>query len=203
MKKDYKLGALAGFLTGLCLIPTAWNIGSIHGISLQSMPLMVALPFVCMVGILFGIAIGKALAKVLPIVYQFAKFAAIGFLNTAINFAVLNLLSLATGVAAGLSVGEYNIPATAIAAANSYFWNKYWVFGGVSRGSMSDPFKFIVVTIIGLLVRSGVLIGMTNLAHGSIADALWLNVSNVAATIVGIMVDFLGYKFIVFVRRNK
>jgi putative flippase GtrA len=139
MQRDYKLGAIAGFLTGLCLIPTAWNIKEIAGINLQNSGLMLVLPFISMIGIVFGVWLGKVLGRMVPVIAQISKFAAVGFLNTAINFAVLNIFSLATGIAAGLSVGEYNIPATAIAATNSYFWNKYWVFSGISRGSSSDP----------------------------------------------------------------
>jgi putative flippase GtrA len=201
MQRDYKLGALSGFLTGLCLVPTAWNIGVVRGINLQNPILFVVLPVVCMVGIMFGIWLGKVLGSMVPVIRQISKFAAVGFLNTAINFAVLNIFSIVTGVAAGLSVGEYNIPATAIAATNSYFWNKYWVFSGISRGSSSDPLKFIFVTIIGLLARSGVLYFVTSfVSHGNIAAGAWLNIANVLATFVGILVDYLGYKFIVFVR---
>jgi putative flippase GtrA len=201
MQRDYKLGAIAGFLTGLCLIPTAWNIKEIAGINLQNSGLMLVLPFISMIGIVFGVWLGKVLGRMVPVIAQISKFAAVGFLNTAINFAVLNIFSLATGIAAGLSVGEYNIPATAIAATNSYFWNKYWVFSGISRGSSSDPLKFVFVTVIGLLARSGVLYFVTSfVSHGNIAAGAWLNIANVLATLVGICVDYLGYKFIVFVR---
>jgi putative flippase GtrA len=204
MKRDYKLGALAGFLTGLCLIPTAWNIGTVAGVNLQNPSLMALLPIIGMIGIVFGIWLGKVLGAVVPVISQISKFAAVGFLNTAINFAVINLFSIATGIAAGVSVGEYNIPATAIAATNSYFWNKYWVFAGISRGSSSDPVKFIFVTVLGLLARSGVLYFVTSfVSHGNIAAGAWLNIANVLATLVGICVDYLGYKFLVFVRKSR
>ncbi|MBX4204944.1 MAG: GtrA family protein [Candidatus Doudnabacteria bacterium] len=204
MQRDYKLGALAGFLTGICLVPTAWNIGTIGGINLQNPVLIIILPLVSLVGIVFGIWLGKILGRAIPVVTQISKFAAVGFLNTAINFAVLNILSIITGQAAGLSVGEYNIPATAVAATNSYFWNKYWVFKGVSRGSASDPVKFFIVTAIGLLARSGVLYFVTTfVSHGDLSKTAWLNVANVLATLVGIMVDYLGYKFLVFVRKSR
>lgn len=196
MNKDYRLGGLVGFLAGLCLIPIVMNLGY------KSIEILAILPIAGGILISFGVFLGRVLSRIVPVMFQLSKFAAVGILNTAINFAVLNLLSLATGVEAGLSVGGYNLPATGIAAANSYFWNKYWVFGGVSRGSISDPPKFIVVTIIGYIVRSSILVGMTSAAHGAITDALWLNISNVAATVVGIMVDFLGYKFLVFVKKK-
>jgi putative flippase GtrA len=200
MNRDYKLGALAGFLTGICLIPTAWNIGYHHT------GILVALPFVCAVGIMFGIWLGRMLAAFMPVMYQIAKFAAVGFLNTAINFGILNLASLATGVTAGLLVGGYNVPGTIVAATNSYFWNKFWVFQGTNKtGSFADIPKFIIVTIIGLLVNSFIIVAFTSYLEPSFGfnSAAWLNIGKVLATIVGVVVDFLGYKFLVFRSKSQ
>ncbi|OGE74056.1 MAG: hypothetical protein A3I07_01230 [Candidatus Doudnabacteria bacterium RIFCSPLOWO2_02_FULL_42_9] len=195
MLKDYKLGALAGFLTGICLIPTAWNSGY------QQTGILFAVPFIIALVIMFGVWLGKFLSNFLPIMYQLSRFAAVGILNTAINFAVLNLLSLWSGITAGISVGEYNIPATIIAATNSYFWNKHWVFQG-RQSAIQDVPKFILVTCLGLLARSTVLVVMTSqVSHSGIAAGAWLNISNVVATFVGIFVDFIGYKIFVFKRK--
>ncbi len=196
MGKDYRLGLLAGFLTGICLIPTAWNSGY------QQISVLIALPFVTAVGICFGVWLGKFLSKMMSVLLQVSRFAAVGILNTAINFAVINVFSLMSGVTAGVSVGEYNIPATAIAATNSYFWNKYWVFKGSNQGAVRQIPEFIAVTTLGLIVRSGLLILVTSyVPHEGIADGAWLNVANVMATLAGILVDFLGYKFIVFTKK--
>ncbi len=193
MSKNYILGALAGFLTGICLIPTVINIGY------SQTAILSALPVVCAVGIAFGVWLGRFLSSYLPVMFQLAKFAAVGILNTAINFAVINIFSLMSGVTAGLKVGEYNIPATAIAAANSYFWNKYWVFAGSKEGAARDVPKFVVVTTLGMVVRSATIILITTqVSHAGINDGAWLNIANVIATFAGILVDFLGYKFIVF-----
>lgn len=192
MSKDYRFGALSGFLTGICLIPTVINIGY------REPAILTFLPIVTAVGITFGIWLGKFLSPYLAVMYQVAKFAAVGILNTAINFAVINIFSLMSGVTAGLSVGEYNIPATAVAATNSYFWNKYWVFAGSNQGAIKDVPKFITVTVIALVIRSALLAWITTMPHGDISGGAWLNIANVIATFAGILVDFLGYKFIVF-----
>lgn len=195
MTKDYKLGALSGFLTGICLIPTAWNIGYHHT------GILAALPFVGAIGIMFGIWLGKVLSGFIPVLNQIAKFAAVVFLNTAINFGILNLASLATGVTAGLLVGGYNVPGTILAATNSYFWNKFWVFKGTNKtGSFSDIPKFILVTAIGLVVNSVIIVAFTSYLSPSfgLSPGAWLNLGKVLATIVGVIVDFLGYKFLVF-----
>ncbi len=199
MSKDYSLGALAGFLTGICLIPTAWNIGYHHA------GILAALPFVGAIGIMFGVWLGGLLSGLLPVLFQISKFAAVGFLNTAINFGVLNLFSIITGVTGGLSAGGINIPGTLIAASNSYVWNKLWVFRKIdNKGFFNDVPKFTLVTILGLLVNSVVIILFTSFISPKFGfDArVWLNIGKFIATILGVLVDFVGYKFLVF-RRNK
>ncbi len=93
----------------------------------------------------------------MALMLQLAKFAAVGILNTAINFGVLNLASLLTGITAGLAIGGLNIPATIVAAANSYAWNKLWVFKKEEpKKSWRDIIPFAVVTTVGALITSWV-----------------------------------------------
>lgn len=196
---DYKLGAVAGFLTGVSLIPTLANIGY------ESKAVFIALPFVLGLFWAMGIWLGRVIAKVWPLIYQIAKFAEIGVLNTAINFGVLNLASLVTGVTAGLLVGGYNVPGTIIAATNSYFWNKFWVFRKVDKqGMFRDVPKFAFVTLIGLVINSVIIVGFTSYLSPAfgLSHPVWLNIGKVIATVLGVLVDFLGYKFLVFVRKK-
>ena len=192
--RDYDLGALAGFLTGLCLIPTALNIGFHNLIAL------IIFPFVAAIGIVFGIWLGKTLSRFVPIMFQLAKFAAVGFLNTAIDYGVLNLLSIATDITSGLGAGWIKVPAVIIAACNSYVWSKLWVFKKIDKkGFFHDLPGFAAVTVIGILIRSLIIAGFTSLDPSfGFTDKQWLNVGNTLATLLGIVVDFLGYKFIVF-----
>lgn len=194
MPKDYRLGGFAGFLAGVFLIPTVWNIGYQH------MSVLVALPIVCALGAMFGLWLGRILSASIPVIYQMTKFAVVGVLNTAINFGVLNLLSIVTGVTSGLSAGGINIPATIIAASNSYVWNKLWVFQKIDdKGFFNDVPKFAVVTFIALLVNSLIIIGFTKLdPMFGLNPGAWLNLGKFIATVIGFLVDFLGYKYIVF-----
>jgi putative flippase GtrA len=106
-----------------------------------------------------------------------------------------------TGVTSGLSAGGINIPATIIAASNSYVWNKIWVFQKIdNKGFFADVPKFAFVTILGLVVNSVVIIGFTSWLDpvAGINRAAWLNIGKFIATLLGILVDFIGYKFLVF-----
>jgi putative flippase GtrA len=193
--KDYKLAALAGFLTGIFLMPVLWNLGY------ENSYVVILIPFWIMLIIAFGVWLGRFLSKFLPIMFQLSKFAAVGFLNTAIDFGILNILSLVTGVTSGIETGWIKVPPTIIAASNSYVWNKLWVFQKVdNRGFFADVPKFALVTVLGMLSRSGTLVLFTTYISPmfGLNPGQWLNVGNVIATVVGLLVDFLGYKFLVF-----
>jgi dolichyl-phosphate beta-glucosyltransferase len=209
--RDYDLAALAGFLTGICLVPVIINIGNNSTGGIMSMfrqhilvgSIIFSLLFsVC---IAFGVWLGNFLSKWIPIMLQLAKFAAVGFLNTAINFGLLNLASLVTGITSGVKAGGINIPATIVAACNSYLWNKLWVFKrDTKEGFFHDVPKFALVTAIGILVNSAILAAFTSYIHPMFGfnDQAWLNIGKVVATFVGLFINFVGYKFLVFVTKK-
>ena len=195
ISKDYAWAGFAGFLTGIALIPTLKNLGYNHP------AVIFVLPFALAVAWIVGLWVGKVLGGWFPFMIQLSRFAEIGVLNTAINFGVLNYASLITGVTAGFSVGGYNVPGTLLAATNSYFWNKLWVFKKIdNKGLFNDVPKFAIVTVVGLLVNSFIIVAFTSYLNPSFGftSAAWLNIGKVLATIVGVLVDYLGYKFIVF-----
>lgn len=194
-KPDYAIGGFAGFFTGIFLIPVLYNIGVREQFIFMALPLAVALLFA------FGMWLGKFLSRWVPLMSQLAKFAAVGFLNTALDFGILNLLSAATGVTAGIVVGGVNIPGFSIAVLNSYFWNKLWVFRGQDQGSMFHDFpKFFGVTFVGLLINSGIIVALTTLSEPvlGLSEQAWLNAAKAGATIVSLIWNFAGYKFFVF-----
>jgi putative flippase GtrA len=198
MTRDYRLAGMAGFLTGICLIPTVWNIGY------HQIYILAALPFVGLIGLMFGVWLGQKLSAMIPIMFQLSKFAAVGFLNTAINFGVLNSASILTGITSGLLAGGINVPGTIVAASNSYVWNKLWVFRKpdtqVDKNFFNDVPKFALITFIGLGANSLIIVAFTSYLDPmfGVTKEVWLNIGKFIATVIGVLIDFLGYKFIVF-----
>lgn len=192
-RQDYAIAALVGFLAGVFAIPTLVNLG------LRSRPILVVLPLAVPALFFVGMRVAAVLSRWLPFMTQLGKFAVVGLLNTAIDFGVLNLLSAATGVTAGLVVGGVNVPGFSIAVLNSYFWNKFWVFRG-REGALHDFPKFIAVSVVGLLLNSTIIILATTYVptFPGLSSALWLNFAKVLATLLALVWNFLGYKFIVF-----
>lgn len=191
--RDYYAASLIGFLVGILIIPVLLHLG------IYSLTLFVLLPFFLSLVWTLGLWVGGAISNRLPILRQFIKFAVVGTLNTAIDFGTLNILSMVSGVTAGFVVGGINIPGLSLAFVNSYCWNKFWVFRN-GENDFSDLPMFLAVTTSGILINSGIVIGLTTYAAplwGMAAEA-WLNAAKVAATGVSMVWIFSGYKFMVF-----
>jgi putative flippase GtrA len=151
---------------------------------------------------LLGILIGQVIAKLFSIISQIVKFAEVGILNTLIDLGILNLLVWVSGVTSGIGLAPLNTISFLCAATNSYYWNKFWTFkkeGGVQR---KEFFQFLVVSIIGWGMNTGIVVlGTTFLSPvGALSAGAWVNVVKLVATFVSMAWNFIGYKFIVFKR---
>ncbi len=204
MKKiDYALAGLIGFFAGIFAIPVIYNIyNPLSGILRHGHNpfVLLALPWVVAIAALIGIFIAGFLGKKFPFFIQFAKFAVVGVLNTAIDFGTLNLMSIITGVTSGIVVGGVNVPGVSLALMNAYFWNKYWVFSHRDNGKnvLQDFPKFLLVSGIGVIVNSGIVIFATSYPLLAVNPKTWLNLAKASATVFSLVWNFLGYKFIVF-----
>ena len=95
------------------------------------------------------------------LILQFIRFIGIGFLNTAVDFAVLNLFASWLGAYTGFSVALINGLSFAIAVSHSYIWNKYWAFGAErgSEGAARNLGQFTTAAVLGAGVIGLVLLG--------------------------------------------
>jgi len=132
----------------------------------------------------------------MTIVRQFAKFFLVGIMNTLIDLGTLNLLILISGIGSGLWYSVFKGASFLIATTNSYFWNKRWTFG-----SDKDKFRqFLVISIIGFFINVGTASFLVNLIgpQAGLTIKIWANVGALSGSIIGLIWNFLGYKFIVF-----
>ncbi|MDP3934615.1 MAG: GtrA family protein [Candidatus Giovannonibacteria bacterium] len=198
IKKDYLIGAGAGFFTGALFLVVFYFLKI--SFPYQNIAALVLLPVLWAMGVWLGDFLG---ARVKPFFSQFGRYAAAGFLSTAIDFSVLNFTSYLTGVTAGVIVGWINAPGFLIAVINGYLWNKLWVFKDYDGNNLFRDFpKFFAVGIGGLIINSVLIIALTTYAPVSIISAVgsskWLNVAKFIANIAVLVWNFLGFKFIVF-----
>ena len=94
-----------------------------------------------------------------PVIYQFLRFACIGFLNTGLSFLVVNVVSKFWGVSQGWKFGAIVGVGFVCAVIQSYPWNRTWTFGGESGVSLWKNIKrLFLVGLLGILALGFVLI---------------------------------------------
>ena len=102
------------------------------------------------------------------VIYQFLRFVCIGFLNTALNFLILNTLSKALGISQGFSLGAVGVVGFSAAVIQSYLWNRTWTFGSeVGVSLWRNVVRLIFVGLLGFL-------GVIFVFVGSRFSAPWL-----------------------------
>src|SRR3989338_9197973 len=192
-RRDLLLSLAAAFLIALYLLPTFINTNLIFKIPQPLLLLFVALPILTPIAIF----IAWYIAKKNKLLWQLAKFALVGVLNTAIDFGILNFFIGMTGVASGAGIILINTTSFSTALVNSYFWNRDWVFDQTKK---SKFLTFAVVTLIGLSINTGVVYILTTYIQPILVTSptLWANLAKVAATVLSLIWNFTGYKLIVF-----
>ncbi|HEV8601160.1 MAG TPA: GtrA family protein [Patescibacteria group bacterium] len=149
---------------------------------------------------------------------QISVFIVVGVINTAVDFAVLNLLSHFTGIKKGQGVIPLNYISFSCAVIVSYFLNKHWTFRDSGTVDKTKQFTFfLIVSVIGASINSLVVYLVTTFVpipanllasvlsyvpalankFGDLA-VLWLNLAKLAATAVSLVWNFVGYKLFVF-----
>ncbi len=150
---------------------------------------------------ILGVFVASFLARKIPTLFQLAKFALVGALNTFIDLGILIFLLTIFGVTAGLLYSVSKGFSFSCSVVNSYFWNKFWTFGKKETGVEVKEFgKFFLIAGIGFLLNVGVasfVVNIIGLQFGLSAE-IWALVGAFIAIICVFMWNFLGYKFIVF-----
>ncbi len=129
---------------------------------------------------------------------QFAKFCLIGLLNTFIDFTVFNFLAiffkLTTLNYIFLKTGSF-----LVAATNSFFFNKNWVFKRKKIKNKKKTFlKFLSISGSGLIINVTTSSLVFKALQVSLPATLAANLGVVVGVASVVIWDFLGYKFLVF-----
>ncbi len=197
-KKDLFASLILGEVASWLVIAIIHNLNI--KISLTRL-LPVILPLVVLVGMYLAFWIGKWAG----IIWQLAKFAASGVLNTLVDWGVLNLLIFITGIATGYYYSLFKAISFVIGATNSYVWNKFWTFeAGDSREAGKEFLQFFVVSLIGFGINVGIASLIVNYLHApaGVSSKLWANAGAAAGSVAALIWNFLGYKLIVFKKKD-
>ncbi len=95
-----------------------------------------------------------------PVILQLLRFVAIGVINTALDFLILNFLSKTLHINAGARLGTVNVIGFSAATVQSYLWNRYWAFSDERTVNVMKNFwRLVVIGGIGFLTFVAVVVG--------------------------------------------
>lgn len=135
--------------------------------------------------------------------YEKVRFAAVGVINTIVDFGTLNLLVLVFSVA----LAPANIASTTIAMLVSFMLNKNIVFRQTGSGAVRQFILFIAVTLVGIWLLQTVVVvqaydALERLLHEQqqtgVLAWLILNTAKAIGVAVGIIWNYLWYSRFVF-----
>jgi putative flippase GtrA len=204
-KKDVLLGLVIGVAVGLLIQPMLSTLAE----TLASFGLAVDLTTRILAFVFFTILAPVALflasfaARWIKVIYQFAKFAAVGTMNSFIDFGIVNLLIAIFGVATGIAFSIFKAISFLFATTNSFFWNKLWTFDSKGGDTTKQAIQFYIIAGIGLLVNVGVATLVNGARGETVAVNLWANFAVLCGIFASFIWNFLGYKFIVFKKQES
>ncbi len=202
-KKDFIVVFVIGLLIGgFGLFPLRIIL---EPLAISFPPLYQAVfPLACALFALLALFVLKLLSRKFAIFEKFGKFAAVGTLNTVIDFGIVNAFIAATGIPHGWPFVGFKAVSFLVATTNSYFWNKFWTFQSAAPVSAQEYARFAAFTLFGVGVNVAVASLVVNILprpHGMIPE-MWANVGVLAAVLVSFMVNFLNYNKFVFKKKN-
>lgn len=150
----------------------------------------------------FALWICSLIARVLKGFYQFAKFAAVGTLNSVLDVGIFNLETFLYGssIIGTALFAVFKAVSFLCATTNSYAWNKYWTFSAQQKPGAGEVTSFYIVAAVGW----GLNIGLATLvkALGPADSKTWVDlVAPVSGIAVSFLWNFFGYKYFVFKTR--
>lgn len=200
-KKDLKFATIIGVAVGLLVQPMMGNLSAnLAGFGLAvNLKLRIAAFFLFLILGPVALFIAYLIGKVVPVIYQFSKFAAVGTLNSFIDFGVVNILITVTGITGGAYYSVLKAISFIFSTTNSFFWNKLWTFDSKGGNTAEQAIKFYVIAGIGLLLNVGAASLVVALKPAASSATLWASLFGPLAGIaVSFLWNFLGYKFLVF-----
>jgi putative flippase GtrA len=202
---------LIGILVGLLVQPLIANfpdfIGFLNlklGLSAAMVRIAAFLFFVILAP--FALYVAYWIGKKLPVMYEFAKFAAVGALNSFVDLGIFNLETFLYGrEPQGMFFAGMKAFSFLCATTNSFFWNKYWTFHSAEKAQVGEVLKFYGIAISGGLINTGIATFFYTVVPRpeSVTGNAWLNiVSPLAGILTAFIWNYLGYKFIVFRKKS-
>ena len=133
-------------------------------------------------------------------VQQFARFALVGVLNTFVDLIIFNLSAYWLGLETSFLYFLSKTIAFIVAMINSYILNSRFTFKETKNASWQ---RFVVITIATFIISTGISTALFIFLQGTTAWSSILigNVCALVATGVSMVINFIGYKLFVFIKK--
>ena len=125
---------------------------------------------------------------------QFIKYTLIGGINVLIDFGILNILWIITGIYKGYINYLFKFISFIAYSTNGYFMNKKFTF----KSNNNSYFKYISVLAVTAILNAFILSNLSMHNFFNFKPIIWSNISALIASIVTGIISFLVNKLFVF-----
>jgi putative flippase GtrA len=204
-KKDWISITIIGAAVGLLIQPILSTVTSSFHVASITFSLRVEIFLFFTILAPVALLVLYWIGKLLPVVYQFGKFAAVGVLNSFVDLGVLNLEILAFGTPSAWPYRVFKGVSFLAATTNSFLWNKYWTFNSQEPANAQQTIKFYSVAFVGFVLNVALASYVfSNVARpASISPNLWANIGALVGVGAAFLWNFTGYKFWVFKKETQ
>jgi putative flippase GtrA len=127
------------------------------------------------------------------------RFMIIGVLNTLVDLGTLSLLIYFSGLTTGWYYTLFKSLSFSLALANSYIFNSHFSFNQSGGGDpLAKIAKFVAVNLMALLINTISASALNRFNFLAIEPSNWGLFAALLASFLGVMINFVGYKFWVF-----
>lgn len=193
--KDYIFAVVAGIVAAFFLLPVFKNLSiniPYYGIVFLILPL----------SFVFAIFVSSKIK--VEWFKQFVKFAIVGFLNTTIDFGILNFISLKFHIYSGIKIIGVNPLSFVVAGTNSFLLNKYFTFNEKTKIETGEVLRFIFIIVTGMFINTGIVFLATNYINfNGLSQGQILNLGKVMATGISLFWNFFGMRIFVFNAKSR
>ena len=135
------------------------------------------------------------------------RFVSVGIINTTVDVGVLNLLIQVTqNGEKGLSFVLIKSTSFLVAVVNSYFLNRNWTFksSGRRKTLICSGGKFLAISLMAAFMNVGVASYIATFVPPLFGvQKYWPSVAALIGTVSSFLLNFLGYKYIVFAPHQR
>jgi len=127
--------------------------------------------------------------------FEFIRFGFVGFLNTLIDYVLMNILMFMFHVNQGSGFVFIKIFSISIAVIFSYYMNLFFTFK-LKKGDVNQLIKFVLLSAITIIVNVLIASYLVDNIDLSINKYLWANIASFAGAIIAIAMRYFGSRII-------